>query len=77
MFCSDLTGCGEGPAANSWMWQACTDVPLQASSNGQDDMFFSYSWNINDIGQWCAKRYGVTPLPQKFALMMGGLDIQN
>lgn len=52
-------------------------MPLPASSDGLQDMFFKYKWGISEIGNYCTDKYGVEPLPAEFSLKHGGLDLKK
>jgi len=75
VYCADLTGCGLGLTARAWEYQVCTDVPLQASSTGVQDMFFNQKYTIDDISNVCVNKYGVKPSVDNFALYHGNTDL--
>ena len=43
---------------DSWNYQACTELILPISSNGQDDMFLPVqTWNFTQVANDCYQRY--------------------
>eukprot|EP01084_Bolivina_argentea_P193705 332302_1 len=62
--CSDLTGCGRGYAAESWDYQACTEVIQPIGSNNVTDMFPVFPFNMTWMDEHCVSRFGVKSSPR-------------
>ena len=58
--CSDPTGCGTGPDALAWDYQACTEMSLAMDTNNVTDMFPPVKY---DPSAYCKKKWGATFRP--------------
>ena len=66
--CSDLTGCGGGWNADSWDYQACTEVIQSIGSNNLTDMFPVWPFNMSWMDEHCMNRFGVKASTRQFWL---------
>ncbi|CDS37318.1 Lysosomal Pro X carboxypeptidase [Echinococcus multilocularis] len=58
--CADVTGCGLGNDSVAWDFQACTEIHLYDPSNAtSNDLFPSLPKSLDDVDEYCFKRYGV------------------
>jgi hypothetical protein len=60
--CSDWSGCGSGTNAETWDYQACSQVVQPLGSNNITDMFWPRPWTLPWQTQHCLARFGARPL---------------
>lgn len=77
--CADPTGCGTGPAAIAWDYQACSEMLLPNQNPNFHDMFLKSEWNDTIRETYCQNKYGITPnydkLKIEFSLLEAGSRI--
>jgi dipeptidyl-peptidase-2 len=61
VFCADQTGCGTGPLAEAWDYQACTELIFFENTNGVTDMFPARTWTFQNLTDYCQKTWSITP----------------
>ncbi|XP_055893979.1 dipeptidyl peptidase 2-like, partial [Biomphalaria glabrata] len=75
--CSDPSGCGSGPDAIAWDYQACTELLSPRGSNSVTDMFPVLPWNPELRAAYCQKKYGITPRDNWTAVQFWGQNIKS
>jgi hypothetical protein len=70
--CADQTGCGTGPAGQSWDYQACGEIVYYPNTNNVTDMFPPRDWTLADLNAHCQRTWGITPRPTWLKTYTGG-----
>lgn len=60
-----------------WSFQACTEMVMPLCSNGVDDMFEPYLWNLEKFSDDCFNQWGVKPRPHWMITLYGGKNISS
>lgn len=74
--CADQTGCGTGPAGQSWDYQACGEIVYYPNTNNVTDMFPPRDWTLADLNAHCQRTWGITPRPTWLKTYTGGENIR-
>lgn len=75
-FCADPTGCGNGPSAVAWNYQACSDLFLPTGSDNKTDMFPELPWGVDERRGYCQNQFNITPRVAWDAEEFFGLDLR-
>ncbi|GIX78184.1 dipeptidyl peptidase 2 [Caerostris extrusa] len=77
MYCADPTGCGSGDDAIAWNYQTCSEINLEGSSHGVQDMFPDLPFNTDMRDYFCYNTFKVVPRRNFLNVEFWGEDIST
>ncbi|XP_008842416.1 lysosomal Pro-X carboxypeptidase isoform X2 [Nannospalax galili] len=60
-----------------WSYQACTEMVMPFCTNGIDDMFEPFHWDLKIFSDNCFNQWGVKPRPFWITTLYGGKNISS
>lgn len=60
-----------------WSYQSCTEMVMPFCTNGVDDMFETYQWDLEKFSDDCFSQWGVKPRPHWITTLYGGKNISS
>ncbi|XP_041369046.1 dipeptidyl peptidase 2-like [Gigantopelta aegis] len=75
--CADPTGCGLGPNAKAYDYQACTEVRLPDGTNNVTDMFPVLPWTQDMRREYCEKTWGISQRLDWTTIQFWGLKLKS
>ncbi|XP_059127257.1 lysosomal Pro-X carboxypeptidase-like isoform X1 [Peromyscus eremicus] len=60
-----------------WSYQSCTEMVMPFCTNGVDDMFEPYLWDLEKFSNECFQQWGVKPQPHWITTLYGGKNISS
>ncbi|XP_051048216.1 lysosomal Pro-X carboxypeptidase [Phodopus roborovskii] len=63
--------------STGWSYQSCTEMVMPFCTNGVDDMFESYLWDLDKFSEDCFSQWGVKPRPYWITTLYGGKNISS
>ncbi|KAL1774400.1 hypothetical protein HispidOSU_018607 [Sigmodon hispidus] len=60
-----------------WNYQSCTEMVMPFCTNGVDDMFEPYLWDLKKFSEECFNQWKVKPRPHWITTLYGGKNISS
>ncbi|OQR67810.1 lysosomal Pro-X carboxypeptidase-like [Tropilaelaps mercedesae] len=70
--CNDVKYVYGDYIGNAWQVQSCNELVMPYCANGKTDLSYPFDWDSEVLTEYCQRRYGMTPDPEKFRTMFGG-----